>query len=273
MANFSVNDSPARIIEDGERWRQNAGLDPARYLVQPGRVRGAGDHSAGQLRHARPYIVSGNRIFVFPVGVEGFRREGQANITTHRYLNEVAVDAHVFHREEAHIELSGTFPGIHAQQQMIECISILRSKPPVHLVLYAPGVFENQQYVVAEDWNFTHVEEDRTHSIAYTIRFLRTGEGSAVKDKPGTPAPANPSSVRKPKGKPTRLFTVASGAQTLRLIASVVYHNADAWQRLVTLNQDQIANFQRSNILNQVNDLPAYSLPTYRWPVGTRFRY
>lgn len=272
-AKFSVVDNRPSIVEDNQKWLPNAGHNPARYLVNPGSVKGENRHSAGALRHARPYIVSGQRIFVFPVGTEGFRRSGNATVGIHKNLGEVAVDAHVTHREEGRIELSGTFPGNTSQDAMIQCIAILRSKPPGGIVLYVPGIFNREAYVVPETWDFSHAADDRTHSIDYTISFIRTGEGEKIGDPKGSPAPQNPTVKKKPKGKPTRFFTVAEGARTLRQISSFVYKDANKWQQLVSLNQSMIHKWQAKNLKNKTQGLPSYSLVAYRWPIGTKFRY
>lgn len=248
--------------------------DSAAYLIDPGEVKSPTKISAGNLAHVRPYIVSGSRFFVFPVGPEGFRRSGQAGISIHKYLNEVAVDAHVFHREEGRIELNGTLPGLTAQANMVDCIEILRSKPPKPgLVLHAPGVFDAEQYVVAESWDFTHDKDDRTHSIDYVITFVRSGEGKKQIDPRGTPPTPNPSVKGAPKGKPERFFTVVEGARTLKQIAFAVYKDTNKWTQIIALNQGSLASFQRSNFLNDLSNLPTYQLATYRWPIGTRFRY
>lgn len=249
--------------------------DPARFLVDVGTVKSPGDHSAGQTAHARPYLVSGSQIFIFPIGLEGFRRSGTSGTSIHKYLGQVAVDVHVFHREEARIEMSGTFPGLTADDNMVDCEEILRSKPPLnHLVLYAPGAFNNhEQFVVPETWDFTHSADDRSHSIDYTITFIRTGEGKKIKDVPGKTAPPNPQTRGRPRGKPDRFVVVGEGARTLKQLAHKVYKDANKWKKLVALNQDQISLWQRSNIRNQLSGLPTYQIATYRWPIGTRFRY
>jgi hypothetical protein len=221
------------------------------------------------MRHARPYIVSDDKFFVFPVGVEGFTRSGQATLGLHRYIGSNTVDGVTIHYEEARIELSGTLPGITAQDNMVDCINILRSKPNAPgLILYAPGIFEREQYVLAETWNFTHDPDDRTHSIAYTISLVRIGEGRAVTDKPGTPPPPNPAPNTKPKGKPSRIFVAKDGAQTLRAISKAVYGTQNRWGALVALNQGQLAKWNRTH-----PDIPTPQLPTFRWPIGTKFRY
>lgn len=264
------------IASSSQQWSQNVGIDPARYLVNPGKVTIGNKHkpSPGNLYHARPYIVSGSNIFVFPVGVEGFTRSGQAQLGLHHYIGGNAVDGVTVHYEEARIELTGTFPGITAQDAMVDCIGLLRSQPPdPGLVLYAPGVFEREQYCLPENWNFTHDPDDRTHSISYTISLVRIGEGRAVADPHGKPAPKNPTIKVRPKGKPARIFTVKDGVRTFRAIAKKVYGNQNKWHQLVELNRGELANWQRSTAINKAHGLPTFQLPTFRWPVGTKFRY
>lgn len=258
-----------------EIWKPSTGQDPAKYLVDPGSVVAPGQHSAGQLRHARPYLVSDQAFFVFPVGVEGFTRSGQATLGLHHYIGGNTVEGVTIHFEEARIELSGTFPGITAQDNMVECINILRSQPASPgLVLYAPGVFEREQYILPESWNFTHDPADRSHSIDYTITLVRIGEGTKVPDKAGTPPPPNPSiTKRKPKGKPARIFIVKDNVRTLRAVAKAVYGDQSKWNKIVQLNQGQLASWQRGQGMNVANGLPSYQLPTYRWPIGTKFSY
>ena len=260
-------------IQRNSRWRRGRGIDPAGYLVDPGTVSGPGKHSAGQLAHARPYIVAGNSLFVFPVGVEGFTRSGSATLGTHKYIGDNSVDGVTTHYEEGRITLTGTFPGLTAQDTMVQCINILRAKTDDGLVLYAPGVFEREQYVLAENWDFEHAEDDRTHSITYSITFLRIGEGRKVTDPNGSAPPPNPTTGTKTKGAPTRVFTVVDGAQTLRAIAGVVYNDVNKWTQLVDLNAGQLADWQRGNAMNALYGLPTYQLPTFRWPIGTKFRY
>jgi hypothetical protein len=262
------------VARTSQTWKPGSGQDPARYLVDPGSVKAPGKHSAGGLRYARPYIASGKNFFVFPVGVEGFRRSGQATLGLHHYIGANTVDGTTIHYEEGRIELSGTLPGITAQDNMVACLNILRSQPgDPGLVLYAPGVFEREQYVLAENWDFTHSSDDRTHSIDYTISLVRIGEGTKVKIGPTKLPTPNPTVKTSPRGKPTKIFTVTDGARTLRAIAAKVYGNQDQWQKLVALNQGQLANWQKSNAANSLHGLPTYQLPTFRFPIGTKFAY
>lgn len=253
------------IIERG-----GAGIDPAKYLVNPGTVKSPGRHSAGNLRHARPYLANGSRIFVWPVGVEAFARRGEAQLGLHRYIGANSSDGHTINYEEAHIELSGTFPGITAQDNMVACINMLRSKTAHRgLILYAPGVFNMEQYVLPQSWEFEHPEDDRTHSITYRITFARIGEGAKVRDPHGEPPPPNPSVKRiKPKGKPSRIYIINDGVRTLRMVANEVYGNQNSWQELVKKNQTAITQWRKSH-----GDLPNHRLPTFRWPIGTKFHY
>lgn len=261
------------VISANEIWKPGKGNDPAKYLVRPGSITGRNKHSPGNLTHARPYMISGNTIFAFPVGVEGFTRSGSAQLGLHKYLGENAVRGNVTHREEARIELSGTFPGVTAQELMVNCINILRAvSPKPGLILYAPGVFNAEQFVLPESWTFTHDPEDRTHSIAYTISFVRTGEGQTVDDPIGKPPDEQPGVKSIPRGKPIRTFSVTDGARTLRQISFIVYKDANKWQKIVQLNAGQLALFQRSAAVNAQNNLPTWKLPLYRWPIGTKFR-
>ncbi len=254
---------------DPQIWKPGQGQDPAAYLVYPGTVNGPGKATPGNLRHARPYIVNGSRLYAFPTGVEGFRRSGQAMLGLRHFIGDNTVDGVTMHYEEARISLTGTFPGLTAQQNMVECINILRSHTKERgLVLYAPGVFNREQYVLPENWDFTHDADDRTHSIDYSITFVRIGEGQRVKDPKGTPAPRNPTSKTKPKGKPGRIFTVKAGVRTLRGIAKAVYGDADKWQQIVALNRSQLADWQGSG--NQPKG--GFSLPFFRFEIGTKFR-
>jgi hypothetical protein len=260
---------PQPEVVDYEIWRPNRGKDPAKYLIDPGSVTAPGKHSAGMLRHARPYLVAGDTLFIFPVGVEGFRRSGQSQLGLHRYIGDNSVDGMTIHLEEARIELTGTFPGTTAQDNMVNCINILRAptKEP-GLILYAPGVFEMEQYVLPENWDFSHDRDDRTHSIDYVISLVRIGEGRKVKDIPGKPPPPQPGRKIKPKGKPSRIWTVKAGAQTLRAVAKLVYGDAESWKRLVQLNQGLLTTWNKTH-----PDIPNHQLPTFRWPVGTKLRY
>jgi len=231
-----------------------------------GEVKSPATLSAGMLRNPRPYLVNGNVIFVFPVGVEGFRRSGQAQLGLHHYIGDNSVDGVTVHFEEGRIELRGTFPGITAKDAMIDCINILRIPPPdPGLTLYAPGLFIHEQYVLPETWDFNHEPDDRSHSIDYTISLVRIGEGGNVKDPKGTPPPPNPQQRTTPKGKPARSITTKDSLRTFQTIAKKVYGDASKWQKLVGLNKTLVSKHKPP--------IPNHTLPTFRWPIGTKIHY
>lgn len=253
---------------DPQLWRPGKGMDPARYLVFPGSVSAPGKHTPGNLRHARPYLANGRRLYVFPTGVEGFRRAGTATLGLHHYIGDETVRGVTMHYEEARITFNGLFPGLTAQQNMVECISMLRSHTLTHnLTLYAPGVFNNEQRVLPESWDFSHEPDDRTHSIEYTITFVRVGEGKAVKDPVGTPPPTQAARTTV-KGKPARIYTVRANARTLKAIAKIVYNAESKWRQLIALNPSLPFQFA------EWKELPAdFALPTARLIIGTKLRY
>jgi hypothetical protein len=184
--------------------------------------------------------------------VEGFRRSATSQLGLHHYIGDNAVDGITVHYEEARIELSGTFPGITSQDNMVACFNILRTPPQdPGLILCAPGVFDNEAYVLPESWDFTHDAEDRTHSIDYSITLVRIGDGRKLKDPHG--------------GAIRDVFTVKDNARTFRAIAKAVYKDPDRWNEILRLNGNTVGSWWSS--------IPAYQLPTYRWPVGTKFRY
>lgn len=268
---------PSRITYGDEPsliWTPGLGLDPAKYLVHPGSVTAPGKHSPGHLRHARPYLANGSKLYVFPVGVEGFRRSGNAQLGLRHYIGDNSVDGITMHFEEAHIELSGMFPGLSSQSNMVDCLQMLRSRPiAAGLVLYAPGVFDREQVVLPENWDFSHTEDDRTHSIAYTISFVRIGDRKKVSDPHGTPPPVQPGFKIKPKGKPHKIFKVKDGFRTFRQIAKKVYGDANRWEEIVALNWGQLSAWDKGSGRRNKATVPTHKLPTYRWPIGTQWHY
>lgn len=257
------------VISENDYYVPGVGIDPAAYLLKPGTVKEPGDHSAGQWAHARPYISNGGDFFVFPVGPEGFHEQGQAQLGLHNYIGDVEADGITVHRDESRITLSGTFPGLTSVDVMIECRNMLRAIPKGNgLILWVPGVFEQEQYVLAESWDFTHEEDDRSHSINYSVTFVRIGTKHRVDDPGGSIPPPNPGTSTGGKGKPAKIFTVKANVRTLRAIAKRVYKNANAWPRLVDLNEGQLNRWKKNH-----PDIPTHKIPTYRWPIGTHFRY
>jgi hypothetical protein len=251
-------DNQPPLIHENDYWYPGVGIDPAAYLLKP-----------DQWVHDRPYITNGDQHFVFPVGVEGFQEQGQAQLGIHNYIGDNEADGVTVHFDESRITLSGTFPGLTGVLNMRELRTMLRSsQKAAGLFLWAPGVFVQEQYVLPDTWTFTHEAEDRSHSIDYSVTLLRIGSRGRVKDPNDSIPPENPGPGGKPGGKPARIFTVRAGYRTLRLIAKKVYHDADAWPRLVRLNQGQLNKWKRNH-----PNIPQHKIPTHRWPLGTKFRY
>lgn len=251
-------------------WTWHPGADTARYLVDPGKITAPGRGSPGNLRHRRPHLVSGAKIFVFPVGLEGFEVSGTALLGIHHYFSDNVVDVRTLHREEGRITLTGTFPGHTAFQNYVDCRDLLMSVPPDKgMILYAEGAFGREAFVVPENWRFGHDPGQQSdESIDYSITLVRTGSGKPLPDPTGTPPPPNPTGKQTPKAPP-RTFAVRAGARTFKQIAAVVYGNPDRWTQLVDLNRNE---------LNQLNEfqqtaIPPFMLPVHIWPIGTKFRY
>jgi len=251
-------------IRRNDPWQDGRGEDPAKYLIHPGDVRQPGKHRPGNLRHARPYIVNGSQMYVFPIGTEGFRRSGQATLGLHHHIGGHYVIGRAMHRDEARIELRGTLPGVTAKQNMIECITMLTSIAPREgMHLYVPGVFGQVQNVLPESWDFNHDPEDRTHSIDFTITFVRSSTGKKVTDPHGAEPPPQPGVKKAHRGNPARVFIVQEGYRTFQAIAAFKYHNSGQWLKLANQNQTLV---RRAHI-------PLHKVPTHRWPLGTKIHW
>ena len=236
-------------------WRPNTGQDPAKYLIPD-----------DFLRHGRPSISSGDNVFTFPIGVEGFRRSGQALLARHYYIGDNDVDVQVVHLDEARIELSGVFPGLTAVDNMIELSNLLTSPSPDRgKILFMPGIFERMQYVNIENYNFDHEAGDQTHSINYTISFLRTGLGKKIRDPHGQPPIPNPSVHTTVRGANThRTKTVRDGQRTLRQLAKMAYGTAQLWARILILNKTPLEK--------KLKNVPRHKWPNYRLPLGMKLK-
>jgi hypothetical protein len=245
-----------------------------------------------QLRFAPPSIRAGGLSFTWPIGPEGFRRSGSATLGMHKFIGDNVVQANVIHFDESHIELSGTFPGLSSPNDMTTLIDVLTNRNKK--VLHVPGVFPREQYVEVENYEFTHAAEDRTHSIDYSISFLKVGtgggvggfaksdlgqlQGSSIKPASGarlrgiktsgTQTLTGPAPITRPaKSQSARYFQVVDGVDTFRTISQMVYGDSDKAGILVNLNQETIT---RNNPGLQVN---SYELVYHRWPRGTRIAY
>lgn len=223
-----------------------------------------------------PKIVCRKKIFVWPVGTEGFRRSGAATLGIHKYLGRGYVDVHVVHRDEARIEMSGTFPGRTSVKNMHDLIAILTMSGVKYL--YVPGVFSNVQTVFVENYDFPHDREDRTHSIDYTVTFVRTVTGAKIDAKQVAMMPLEDTGPSQRLNSTVntqseRVVIVSDSMNTFRAISSAVYGDADKWRTLVDLNLDQVQTLNSGSNGPQIHEMPDYLLVTMRLPNGMRLRY
>lgn len=242
--------------------RFKAGDDPAAILP------------LSQLRFSPPSVRSSENVFIWPMGVEGFRRSGSATLGIHKYLGAGNVDVQVAHLDEAHLEMTGTFPGLTSKNNMAELLAVITADGAKELIL--PGIFSRIQKVFCENYEFSHAVDDRTHSIDYSISFVRTTVGVGVSSGDRFLTASNPGSgTQTLSGSPRstaltsvaqsdRVFVVADGAQTLREISSIVYGDQTLWPQLVLLNASAL------DIYNPDLELGIYQLPTVRLPIGTK---
>jgi hypothetical protein len=228
-----------------------------------------------QLRFAPPSIRSANNSFSWPFGTEGFRRYGSATLGIHKYLGAGNVAVQVIHLDEAHIELNGTFPGLTSSTFMEQLLAVITADGSKDL--FVPGVFSRIQRVFTESYDFSHAADERTHSIDYSIQFVRTTVGATVaasntvkgqaissnRTIPGSPRVTTAASV----AQSDRVYVVSAGSQSLREIAAIVYGSQEDWTKIIDLNKGVLDNY------NPDSDILAFQLPTMRLPAGTVIIY
>jgi hypothetical protein len=214
---------------------------------------------------ARPYIaIPGGRAFIWPLGVQGFELQDQAELGRHKYLGEIELDVDVTHKSETTITLSGTFPGWTSVENMNALRAIFYADTPERgKILHLPGILPNLQYVVAERETFNHAQDERTMDIEYQFSVVKVGTG---KKAPNT-GPTQPDQGRGTtgKGRGTRQFKANSQSNTLRKIAYAVFRNGARWTELYAIRAN--AKWFDSR------DIPSHKAPDYRLPVGTVVYY
>ena len=223
-----------------------------------------------QLRFAPPSIRSANNVFTWPFGTEGFRRFGSATLGIHKYLGAGNVAVQVVHLDEAHIELTGTFPGLTSTAFMEQLLAVITADGSKDL--FVPGVFSRIQRVFTADYDFSHGADERTSSIDYTISFVRTTVGSTVpsntkdgqavtstRNIPNSPRTTAAASVAQSSNQ----YVISAGSQSLREIAAIVYGSQDEWVKLIDLNKAVIDNY------NPDAGILSFQLATARLPAGT----
>jgi hypothetical protein len=227
--------------------------DTAKYVVDPSRF-----------ERPRLSIVNGDE-FEWPVGTEGVRIHGSASLAMHKYLGDNAVVVQVTHRDERHLEMSGEFPGITGAKNMRDLLEIIQADTPDDgKILTLPGVFPKQQFVVIEDYDFSHDKDDRLDSWNYTVNFVKSGVGKKIVRGKVVASPVNPITSKKGnRGTSGRVFTTRAGASTLRQVAQNVYSNSNRWRDIYDLNTAKL----------DALGIPTYLLPTKPLPLGMKLGY
>lgn len=232
----------------------SASSDPAKYLIRPSRF-----------DHPRLSIVGGAE-FVWPLGIEGATISGQARLAEHFYIGDNSAVLQVMHRDDRRIELTGQFPGDTGSDFMRDLLEIVAAETPDNgKILTLPGVFPKQQLVVIENYNFTHAEDDPTKSWDYTITFRRQGVGKKIAAPIVTPRAVVPGTNKAAvkKGKPSRVFTVHSGGNTLRAAAQIVFSNPNRWREIYNKNAKALKKL----------GVPLVQISTHRLPNGMKLYY
>jgi hypothetical protein len=218
------------------------------------------------LKFQRPWLSAGGLKFTWPVGTEGFRVTGTALTALHRYIGDNVAVADVIHFNEGHIEMSGTLPGLTSPANMVKLTDVLMMRNKK--ILSLPGILPKLQYVVVENYDFTHTADDRLSLIDYSISFIRVGTvGGSTSGKPSA-ASSGTTASRSSKSKSPRVFTTTQSIDTFRAVADKVYGDVNQWPKLVDLNKAKLIT--NNPKLKGVN---SHQLPYYRWPVGTKIEY
>lgn len=221
----------------------------------------------GRNRFERPSLeVPHGPKFEWPLGIEGINFAGAAVIAEQKFIGDNDPFLTVMHLDDQRIRLTGMFPGLTGSQNMRDLMKVIRA-PASRLgkILRLPSnIYPSEIYVMVADYDFDHPEDDREQSWAYTITLRRKQIGVAVKKPKKIKSPVNPTSSKgKPKGKSSRIFTVHSGANTLRAVAQTVYGNPNRWGEIYNLNKAK---------LNKLG-IPIHLLPTKRLKLGMKLAY
>lgn len=226
--------------------------DPAKYLVE-------------RRRFERPTLaVVGGAEFEWPLGVEGIRIAGTAQLAEHLFIGDNAPVVQVMHLDNRRIELTGMFPGLTGSTNVQDLLTVITANAPAGKVLTLPGSMTfAAQIVQVESYDFSHPEDDRTNSWVYSITLRRVGVGKKVPKPKVIKSPNVPHSTTKPKGKPAKIFVVRAGVRTLRAVSKSVYKNADRWREIYKKNE---------KVLNSLH-IPLHQLPTKPLPLGMRLHY
>jgi hypothetical protein len=240
----------------GRHTRTRRVEDTARYLLVPGDD------------FQQPYLaIPGvNEAFVWPLGVEGFEESHDWQLGIHRYIGG-GTDVSVVYQDQMRISMSGLFPGWTsvANKNALERIASIES-PTRGKILHLPGIQPRLQYVHIENMRFSHADNDFTEDLAYAISFIRVGVGAVTGDPNfmslSGQSPSQPA-MRGPRGNAGRVFIVTTTANTLRLIARLLFNSIDLWAYL----------FERNATWFTDRNIPTHQVPDWRLPVGTEITY
>ena len=213
---------------------QPVSSDPAKYLIQ-------------RTRFVRPSlrVAPNGPEFEWPIGVEGIRVTGQVGVAQHLYLGDNAPVVQVVHRDARQIEMRGSFLGFTASQNLRDLLAVVTAAiPQGYWILRLPAsIFPREQTVVIQSYDFDHPEDDRNQSWSYFISFVRTGVGGAIQDQTSSIVSANTvgnvNTINSPapRGQANQVFITRSGANTLRLVASIVYGDPSKWRLVYDKNK------------------------------------
>lgn len=145
--------------------RKRAKEDPAAYILRP------------DVEFRRPWLATPEgTAFVWPMGVEGFDVNSDVTLGVHQYIGDPDVDAIVVFPDQTQIVLNGSFPGLTGIDAMQELKRVIREPTPKQgKYLALPGILEDIARVHVQNARFTHESGDTTHSVGYSISFIRVG--------------------------------------------------------------------------------------------------
>lgn len=227
--------------------------DAAHYILKP------------DLQFYRPWIASPGvgatgRAFIWPLGIEGFTLASTADLGIHKYIGDNDIDVEIIYPDEYHITLSGIFPGKTGAQQARELREVIAHKSSEFgKVLALPLVAERVLYVQVSNYSFTHDQEDRTGTIAYSVECIQQGAGGKLKRRTLRPPKKNPTTKRQPRGKSTKRKAVKQGGSTVRMAVAQTYGQTD---------MQQILNKNLSTLSTELG-IPAHQLAYSQLPPGT----
>lgn len=181
------------------------------------------------------------------MGLQGFRVSGRVGNAQHLYLGDNAPVVQVVHRDSRTFEMNGEFLGKTGSANIRALMEVVTAaNPQGYWILRLPaGIFPKEQLVVIDSYDFDHPQDDLTESFNYSVTMIRTGVGNPIPDdntgNNSTNTQGN-TTTGSPRGEASRTFTTRDGANTLRLIANIVYGDPSLWQRIYEKNKTLFVN-------------------------------